>query len=147
MIKNIFKLACTVATRTYVSRTTVPLKSLLKYSYPLYFSTISDNTNTSSILEEVEAKVYQVLKSAAKCNVSKLSRTATFEELGFDSLDTVELIVAMEENFNLDIKDDEAEKISNVGDAIAIFNKYLVEKYNQNKLAERVEEKDVSVKK
>jgi len=119
----------------------------LKYSYPLYFSTISDNTNTSSILEEVEAKVYQVLKSAAKCNVSKLARTATFEELGFDSLDTVELIVAMEENFNIDIKDEEAEKISNVGDAIAIFNKYLVEKYNQNKLAERVEEKDVSGKK
>jgi acyl carrier protein len=47
-------------------------------------------------LEEVEAKIFQVLKSAAKCNQSKLVRAATFEELGFDSLDSVELIVAME---------------------------------------------------
>jgi acyl carrier protein len=44
-----------------------------------------------------------VLKSAAKCDHKKLSRTATFEELGFDSLDGVELVVAMEENFGFDI--------------------------------------------
>jgi len=94
----------------------------------------------------IEVKVFQVLKSAAKCDQSKLSRTAKFEELGFDSLDTVELIVALEENFGLDIKDEEAEKITNVGEAIAIFNKYLVEKYNQDKLAEMPEKKDVTVK-
>ena len=44
-----------------------------------------------------------MLKSAAKCNQSKLSKGATFEELGFDSLDSVELVVAMEEYFGFDI--------------------------------------------
>ena len=40
--------------------------------------------------------MFQVLKSAAKCNQAKLTKSATFEELGFDSLDSVELVVAME---------------------------------------------------
>jgi len=43
------------------------------------------------------------LKSAAKCNHAKLSRTATFEDLGFDSLDNVELVLAMEEHFGYDL--------------------------------------------
>ena len=51
----------------------------------------------------VEGKIFEVLKSAAKCNHSKLSRTATFEELGFDSLDGVELVLAMEEHFGFDL--------------------------------------------
>jgi hypothetical protein len=61
-----------------------------------FFFTSSSDPTQVALLEEVEAKVYQVLKTAAKCNQSKLSRTATFEELGFDSLDSVELVVAME---------------------------------------------------
>ena len=65
--------------------------ALVKYC----FTSSSDSTQVA-ILEEVEAKVFQVLKSAAKCNQAKLNRSATFEELGFDSLDSVELVVAME---------------------------------------------------
>lgn len=52
------------------------------------FTSSSDPTQVA-LLEEVEAKVFQVLKTAAKCNTAKLSRAATFEELGFDSLDSV----------------------------------------------------------
>ena len=63
----------------------------------------TSSSSQSALLEETEAKVYQVLKSAAKCNQAKLSKTATFEELGFDSLDSVELVVAMEEYFGFDI--------------------------------------------
>jgi hypothetical protein len=59
------------------------------------FTSTSDPTQVA-LLEETEAKVFQVLKSAAKCNQAKLSRNASFEELGFDSLDSVELVVAME---------------------------------------------------
>ena len=58
------------------------------------FTSSSDSTQIA-ILEEVEGKVFQVLKSAAKCNQAKLNKSATFEELGFDSLDSVELVVAM----------------------------------------------------
>ena len=42
----------------------------------------------------------------------------TFQELNADSLDIVELIMALEEEFNLDIPDEEAEKIRTIGDAV-----------------------------
>lgn len=59
--------------------------------------------NENEVIELVEGNVFEVLKSAAKCDHSKLSRTITFEELGFDSLDGVELVLAMEEHFGFDI--------------------------------------------
>lgn len=67
------------------------------------FSEQNQSLNENEVVELVEGKVFEVLKSAAKCNHSKLSRTATFEELGFDSLDGVELVLAMEEHFGFDI--------------------------------------------
>ena len=54
-------------------------------------------------MEYVEGKVFEVLKAGAKCQHDKLSRTASFEEVGFDSLDEVELVLAMEEHFGFDI--------------------------------------------
>ena len=78
--------------------------------------------NENEIIEYVEGKVFEVLKSAAKCNHDKLARTASFEELGFDSLDGVELVLAMEEHFGFDITNNEAEKITSVMDAIQIFH-------------------------
>lgn len=65
------------------------------------FSSVSSNEN--ELIELVEGKVFEILKSAAKCKQDKLSRTASFEELGFDSLDGVELVVAMEEHFGFDL--------------------------------------------
>ena len=70
----------------------------------------------------VEGKVFEVLKSAAKCDHSKLARTATFEDLGFNSLDGVELVIAMEEHFGFDLTNEDAEKIETVMDAIQIFH-------------------------
>lgn len=116
-----------------------PISMPQSYSVPLarYRFTSTSDPSTTRILEEVEAKIFHVLKSAAKCKVEKLSRTATFEELGFDSLDAVELVVAMEEHFNLDISNEEAEKIQTVADAIAVFNKYLMEKINKTNVVEK----------
>ncbi|CAD8147623.1 unnamed protein product [Paramecium octaurelia] len=85
-------------------------------------------TQNKELLEEVTAKVLQVMKSAAKCKVDKLSDKATFEELGFDSLDAVEMVVALEENFGFDIQNEEAERIKGVGEAIAVFYKYVVQR-------------------
>ncbi|CDW83354.1 nadh dehydrogenase 1 alpha beta subcomplex 1 [Stylonychia lemnae] len=82
----------------------------------------------SEVIELVEGKVFEVLKSAAKCNHAKLSRTATFEELGFDSLDNVELVLAMEEHFGFDLSNQDAEKITTVMDAIQIFHTYQVKR-------------------
>ena len=82
------------------------------------------NSSDNEAIEFVESKVFEVLKAAAKCDHAKLSRTATFEELGFDSLDEVELVVAMEEHLGLDISNADAEKIRGVMDAIQIFHEY-----------------------
>ena len=97
-----------------------------------YFST----QETSELLAEVEEKVLQVLRSAAKTKQDKLSKTATFEELGYDSLDSVEMVVALEENLGVDITDEESEKIRTVQDAITILHKHVLDKYNKSKAAE-----------
>ena len=80
------------------------------------------------MIEYVEGKVFEVLKSAAKCQHDKLARTASFEELGFDSLDGVELVLAMEEHFGFDVTNNEAEKITSVMDAIQIFHSHVVKR-------------------
>ena len=85
----------------------------------------SGSLNENEIIELVEGKVFEVLKSAAKCDHAKLARTATFEELGFDSLDGVELVLAMEEHFGFDLTNEDAEKITTVMDAIQIFHSNL----------------------
>lgn len=56
--------------------------------------------------------------------------------MGFDSLDTVELVVAMEEYFGIDLPTEEAEKISTVDQALAIFYKHVNDQL-ANKLASR----------
>lgn len=84
--------------------------------------------NENELIEYVEGKVFEVLKSAAKCKHEKLARTASFDDLGFDSLDSVELVLAMEEYFGFDISNDEAEKITSVMDAIQIFHSHVVKR-------------------
>lgn len=101
------------------------------------FSTNNQISEKESI-ELIEAGVFEVLKSAAKCKHDKLSRTATLEELGFDSLDQVELVVAMEEKFGINISDDDSLKIQSVLDAIQIMhNTYVKEKVNVGTVVEK----------
>ena len=88
----------------------------------------SSQLNENELIELVEGKIFEVLKSAANCKHERLSRTASFEELGFDSLDTVELVCAFEEHFGFDITNNEAEKITSVMDAITIFHSNLLKR-------------------
>lgn len=48
--------------------------------------------------------------------------------MGFDSLDGVELVLAMEENFGFDLNNQDAEKITSVMDAIQVFHSYLTKR-------------------
>lgn len=67
----------------------------------------------------VEQKVKEIIVEQLGVEESQVTDNAKFvEDLGADSLDTVELVMALEEEFSLEIPDTDAEKIRSVGDAI-----------------------------
>jgi acyl carrier protein len=68
----------------------------------------------------VEDKVKQIIVEQLGVDESEVTPTASFiDDLGADSLDTVELVMALEEGFGMEIPDEDAEKITTVKDAIA----------------------------
>jgi NADH dehydrogenase (ubiquinone) 1 alpha/beta subcomplex 1 len=71
---------------------------------------------------EVKERVLGVVKGFPKVDQAKVSETASFKELGLDSLDSVELVMALEEEFALEIPDAEADKMLTVADAINYFS-------------------------
>jgi acyl carrier protein len=76
-------------------------------------------------LSNVEEKVKDIIVEELGVEREKLTGEASFmEDLGADSLDTVELVMAFEKEFDIDIPDEDAEKMRTVGDAM----KYLHEK-------------------
>ena len=69
--------------------------------------------------ENVEERVKEIIVEQLSVEAEKVVPEASFiEDLGADSLDTVELVMAFEEKFSIDIPDEEAEKISTVQDAV-----------------------------
>ena len=66
-----------------------------------------------------DEKVKEIIAKQLGVNVAEVTPEASFvEDLGADSLDTVELVMAFEETFNVEIPDEDAEKITKVKDAI-----------------------------
>lgn len=73
-------------------------------------------------MSEIETKVKAIIVDKLGVDESAVTREASFtNDLGADSLDTVELIMELENEFNVQIPDEEAEKITTVGDAIAFI--------------------------
>jgi acyl carrier protein len=76
-------------------------------------------------IKQLEEKVKDIIVEELGVERDKLTPEASFmEDLGADSLDTVELVMAFEKEFDIDIPDEEAEKLRTVGQAM----KYLHEK-------------------
>ncbi|MCA9737495.1 MAG: acyl carrier protein [Gemmatimonadota bacterium] len=74
--------------------------------------------------DSVESKVREIIVNELGVEAEKVSRSASFvEDLGADSLDTVELVMAFEEEFGIDIPDEDAEQMRTVGDAIDYLEK------------------------
>ena len=67
----------------------------------------------------VEERVKEIIVEQLGVDAAQVTEGAKFvDDLGADSLDTVELVMALEEEFSLEIPDEDAEKITSVGDAI-----------------------------
>ena len=70
-------------------------------------------------MADVEAKVKEIIMNKLGVEAAQVTPEASFtNDLGADSLDTVELVMEFEKAFNLQIPDEDAEKIATVGDAI-----------------------------
>lgn len=75
--------------------------------------------------ENIEQKVKEIIVEQLSVNEEQVTLEAKFiDDLGADSLDTVELVMAFEEEFGIEVPDEEAEKLQTVGDVV----KYVSER-------------------
>ena len=94
-------------------------------------------------MASVEQKVKDIIVEQLGVEPNQVTNEASFvDDLGADSLDTVELVMALEEEFNLEIPDEEAEKIATVGDAIAYIEKGLAAQENAPEVEEEEGKED-----
>jgi len=78
-------------------------------------------------MASVEERVKTIIVEQLGVDEGEVTPTASFvDDLGADSLDTVELVMAFEENFGIEIPDEDAEKIATVKDAV-----YYIEKHSK----------------
>ncbi len=77
-------------------------------------------------MENIEARVKKIVAEQLGVNEAEVKITSSFvDDLGADSLDTVELVMALEEEFECEIPDEEAEKITTVQQAIDYVKAHL----------------------
>jgi acyl carrier protein len=77
----------------------------------------------------VEERVKKIIVEQLGVNADEVNLESAFvEDLGADSLDTVELVMAFEEEFDIEIPDEDAEKIANVGDAVKYIDEHSAKK-------------------
>jgi acyl carrier protein len=76
-------------------------------------------------MKEITEKVKQIVSEQLGVDEGEVTPSAAFvDDLGADSLDTVELVMALEEAFDIEIPDEDAEKIRTVQDAISYIDKH-----------------------
>ncbi len=75
-------------------------------------------------MADVAERIKEIIKEQLMVEAEEVVETASFvDDLGADSLDTVEMIMEIEDEFGIEIPDDDAEKIATVGDAIEYVKK------------------------
>jgi acyl carrier protein len=75
-----------------------------------------------------EEKAKEIIAKELEVSMDQLTPDAKFiEDLGADSLDTVELVMALEEEFKVEIPDEDAEKLVTVGDAMSYLREHVKE--------------------
>jgi len=82
-------------------------------------TSFSDNQNIVPMSTDIAAKVTEIIVDKLGVDAETVAAESSFtNDLGADSLDTVELIMEFEKEFDLSIPDEDAEKIATVGDAV-----------------------------
>jgi acyl carrier protein len=79
-------------------------------------------------MSDIAERVKRIVVDHLTVDEAKVNEAASFiDDLGADSLDTVELVMAFEEEFGVEIPDDAAEKIQTVGDAVKFISENAAE--------------------
>lgn len=76
----------------------------------------------SFTIEDTKAKVLSIIADKLNMPKENISAEASFKDLGADSLDIVEIIMSFEEAFAIEIKDEDAEKIKTVDQAVSVIH-------------------------
>lgn len=85
-------------------------------------------------MSNVEERVHAIIVEQLGVDEKEVTETASFiDDLGADSLDTVELVMAFEEEFDIEIPDEEAEDITTVADAVRYIQERTAEKSSKEK--------------
>ena len=84
------------------------------------------DAGTALTRDEIQTRAMDVLKLFDKVNPEKVSSESHFvNDLGLDSLDVLEIVMALEDEFGIEISDEEAEKVFTVEDAVELISKAL----------------------
>lgn len=78
-------------------------------------------------VEMIFDKVKKIIVEKLSVDSTEVTPDASFEDLGADSLDIVEIVMALEEEFDIEISDEEAENAKSVGDVVKYLNSLLGE--------------------
>ena len=117
--------------------TSAPLKNALHRSsissYKVQARFFGAKASDSKIIPDVENQVMEItrnfLEGVKNADISKLDKDSTFEQLGLDSLDAIDLLVELEDSFGIDVSNEEAEnRIKGIQDASEVFSEYVAKK-------------------
>jgi acyl carrier protein len=101
----------------------LPLR-IKSQAYQQIFATVSSQGHEEKDMSDVAERVKKIVVEHLGVEAEKVADNASFiDDLGADSLDTVELVMAFEEEFGCEIPDDAAEHILTVGDAVKFLEK------------------------
>ncbi len=75
-----------------------------------------------------EESIKDIVVKIVHCDKSVLTPESTFKELNADSLDIVQILVALEDNFGIEIPEEDAQKFTSFGDVVAYVDSKLAEK-------------------
>lgn len=85
--------------------------------------------------QELFLKISDILAKELEVDPQKIQLTSKLDDLGVDSLESVELIMAFEEAFNIDIPDEDAEKVLTVKEIVEYLERKIIENQSKERMA------------